>query len=110
MKSLNQLSERSFLKLFFLFFSLSFLIAAFFMPDRDQMIPGPLRIITSPTLSSTNAFSIGGFAATFLNMGLLGIICTILYCIPGDKPNHEAVLVTLLTIGFGSWGIHILNI
>lgn len=80
------------------------------MPDRQQMIPGLLQIITSPTLSSTNAFSIGGFAATFLNMGLLGMICTILYCIPGDKPNHEAVLVTLLTIGFGSWGIHILNI
>ena len=80
------------------------------MPDRADMLPGFLRIIQSPTLSSTNAFSIGGYAATFLNMGLLGIICSALYCIPGDKPNHEAVLVTLLTIGFGAWGIHILNI
>ena len=80
------------------------------MPDRAQMIPGLLRIIHNPTLSSTNAFSIGGYAATFLNMGLLGIICSVLYGIPGDKPNHQAVLVTLLTIGFGAWGIHILNI
>ena len=80
------------------------------MPDRQQMIPGLLRIIQNPTLSSTNAFYIGGYAATFLNMGLLGLICAALYSIPGDKPNHEAVLVTLLTIGFGSWGIHILNI
>ena len=80
------------------------------MPDRAQMIPGLLRIITMPTLSSTNAFYIGGYAATFLNMGLLGLICSALYSIPGDKPNHEAVLVTILTIGFGSWGIHILNI
>ena len=80
------------------------------MPDRQQMIPGLLRIIQNPTLSSTNAFSIGGYAATFLNMGLLGLICSALYSIPGDKPNHEAVLVTILTIGFGSWGIHILNI
>lgn len=80
------------------------------MPDRADMIPGLIRIIKNPTLSSTNAFSIGGYAATFLNMGLLGLICSVLYCIPGNKPNHEAVLVTLLTIGFGSWGIHILNI
>ena len=110
MSTFKQMSERSFLRLFFFVFSSFFLIAAFFMPDRADMIPGLLRIIQSPTLSSTNAFSIGGYAATFLNMGLLGIICSALYSIPGDKPNHEAVLVTLLTIGFGSWGIHILNI
>lgn len=107
---LKQLSERSFLTLFFFLFSSAFLIAAFFMPDRQQMIPGFLRILTNPTLSSTNAFSIGGYAATFLNMGLLGLICSVLFSIPGDKPTHEAVLVTILTIGFGSWGIHILNI
>ena len=110
MKRLQNLSERNFLKCFFLFFSLSFLVAAFCMPDRADMLPGLLRIIKSPTLSSTNAFYIGGYAATFLNMGLLGLICTALYCIPGQKPNHEAVLVTLLTVGFGSWGIHIVNI
>lgn len=110
MKRLQNLSERNFLKCFFLFFSLSFLTASCFMPDRADMIPGLIRIISQPTLSSTNAFSIGGFSATFLNMGLLGLICTALYCIPGEKPNHEAVLVTMLTVGFGAWGIHIANI
>lgn len=80
------------------------------MPDRDQMLPGFWEILNQPSLASTSAFYIGGFSATFLNMGLLGMICTALYCIPGDKPNHEAVLVTILTIGFGSWGIHVLNI
>ena len=110
MRHIKQMSERSFLRLFFFLFSGAFLIAAFFMPDRADMIPGLLRIIRNPTLSSTNAFSIGGYAATFLNMGLLGLICSVLYSIPGNKPNHEAVLITLLTIGFGSWGIHILNI
>lgn len=110
MRYLRQMSERSFLKLFFFLFSSAFLIAAFFMPDRAEMIPGFLRILNQPTLASTNAFSIGGYSATFFNMGLLGLICSILYCIPGEKPNHEAVLVTILTIGFGSWGIHVLNI
>lgn len=110
MKKLNQLSEREFLIRFFFLFSSAFLIAAFFMPDRAQMLPGFWRILSQPTLASTNAFYIGGFAATFLNMGLLGLICAALYCIPGNKPNHEAVMVTILTIGFGAWGIHVLNI
>ena len=110
MKRLNRLSERDFLTLFFTCFSLSFLIAAFLMPDRAQMLPGLLRIVSSPTLSSTNFFSLGGYAATFLNMGLVGLICTALYCTPGRQANNAATLVTLLTVGFGSWGIHVLNI
>ena len=109
MKHLNKLPENQFLKIFFTCFSLSFLLAAFFMPDRADMLPGLWRIVSSPTLSSTNFFSLGGYAATFLNMGLVGLICTAIYCLPGEKPNHAATLVTILTTGFGSWGIHILN-
>ena len=109
MKRLNDLSERQFLKLFFLFFSLSFLTAAFLMPDRSDMLPGLARILTQPTKAYTNFFSVGGFSATFLNMGLVGLCCTGLYCLPGKKDNSTATLVTILTTGFGSWGIHILN-
>ena len=109
MKRLNDLSERSFLKLFFLFFSSSFLIAAFFMPDRARMLTGLVQIISQPSKGSTNCFSIGGYAATFLNMGLIGYICTALYCIPGKKSDSAATLVTILTTGFGAWGINIVN-
>ena len=109
MKRLNALPEKKFLKIFFACFSLSFLIAAFFMPDRSQMLPGLWQIISNPTKGSTNNFSIGGYAATFLNMSLLGFICTGLYCIPGKKSDSAAVLVTILTTGFGAWGIHIVN-
>ena len=58
LKRLNDLSERDFLKLFFLFFSCSFLIAAFFMPDRAQMLPGLWKILSQPTKASTSFFSI----------------------------------------------------
>ena len=109
MKRLNDLSETAFLKRFFFFFSLSFLIAAFCMPDRANMLPGLWKILSMPTLSATSFFDYGGYAATFLNMGLVGMVCTGLYCIPGKKANHAATLVTILTTGFGSWGIHILN-
>ncbi len=109
MRKLNKLPEEQFLKIFFTFFSCSFLIAALFMPDRADMIPGLWRILSNPTKASTNFFSVGGYAATFLNMGLVGLICTALYCIPGRQANNAATLVTLLTVGFGAWGIHILN-
>ena len=109
MKRFNDLPERSFLKLFFLFFSLSFLTASFLMPDRSEMLPGLWRILSQPTKAYTNFFAVGGFSATFLNMGLVGLCCTGLYCIPGEKDNSTATLVTILTTGFGSWGIHILN-
>jgi hypothetical protein len=109
LKRFNDLPERSFLKLFFLFFSLSFLTASFLMPDRSEMLPGLWRILSQPTKAYTNFFAVGGFSATFLNMGLVGLCCTGLYCIPGEKDNSTATLVTILTTGFGSWGIHILN-
>ena len=109
MKRLNQLSEHDFLSAFFSFFSLSFIIAAFVMPDRAEMLSGLWQIVSSPTKASTNFFSLGGYAATFLNMGLVGFICTAFYMLPGERPNHAATLVTILTTGFGSWGIHIVN-
>ena len=109
MKKWNSLPENVFLKGFFLCFSLSFLAAAFCMPDRGQMLTGLWKILGAPTKASTNFFSLGGYAATFLNMALVGLVCTAVYCIPGKKANHAAVLVTILTTGFGSWGIHILN-
>ena len=79
------------------------------MPDRAQMLTGLWKILSQPTKASTSFFFIGGYAATFLNMGLVGLICTALYWIPGKKSNSAATLVTILTTGFGSWGIHILN-
>ena len=109
MDNLNKMHEDKFLSIFFACFSASFLLAAYVMPDKQDMLPGLWRILNSPTKAATNFFSIGGYSATFLNMGLVGLICTGLYIIPGRQANNAATLVTLLTVGFGSWGIHILN-
>ena len=109
MKKLNNLSESSFLKLFFAFISICFIIAAVIMPDRGNMINGLLKIMTQPCKISTNYFALGGFAATFLNMGLVGLLCTYLCYLPGAKANQVTTLGVLLTIGFGSWGMNLLN-
>ena len=109
MKKLRNIPESIFLKLFFLFVSVAFLVAALCMPDRAQMFTGLGKILTGPTKLSTNYFSVGGFAATFLNIGLVALACTVLYHITGAKPNNVSTLAFLLTLGFCSWGLHILN-
>jgi hypothetical protein len=110
MKKIKNLSEASFLKLFFALFSLAFVVAAVCMPDRNTMITGLWRILITPCKVTTNYFSVGGYAATFLNMGLVGLICWLLYVVFQGKPNNASTLAVILTIGFGSWGINILNI
>ncbi len=110
MKKIRELSESSFLKLVFAFFTVAFLIAAVCMPDRATMFSGLWQILSQPSKVSTNYFAVGGYAATFLNMGLVGLICTVLYCLPGAKANNASNLAFILTLGFCSWGINILNI
>lgn len=109
MKRLRDLSEEAFLKLFFLCFSCSFLLAIPFLPDRERMLSGLWDIVRAPCKSQTSYFAVGGYAATFLNMGLIGLVCTGLYCLPGKKPANAYTLATILTVGFGSWGINLLN-
>lgn len=109
MKRLNEISEESFLKLFFFCFSASFFLAIPFLPDREHLLSGLWDIVRAPCKSQTSYFAVGGYAATFLNMGLVGLVCAGLYCLPGKKPSSAYTLATILTIGFGSWGINLLN-
>ena len=109
MKKLNALSESDFLKALFGFFTVAFLAAALLMPDRAQMISGLQRIISQPNKISTNYFYLGGYAATFLNMGLVALSCLALYVLFGATANNVSTLAFLLTLGFTSWGINILN-
>lgn len=109
MKRLNKMQEAKFLRLFFGFVSVCFLVAAFIMPDRNAAFSGFWKIMSGTCKISTNYFALGGFSATFLNMGLVGLICTALCLLPGAKPNNVTTLGVLLTVGFGSWGINPLN-
>ena len=110
MKKIKNLPEGSFLKLFFAFFTAAFLIAAVCMPDRGTMFSGLWKILITPCKVTTNYFSLGGYAATFLNMGLVGLISLLLFILFKGTPNNVSTLAFVLTLGFGSWGINILNI
>ncbi len=110
MKKLQTMEESKFLRLFFLVFSLFFLVAAPVMPDRGTMFTGLWKILSSTCKVTTNYFSIGGYAATFLNMGLVGLLSWALFFLPGAKATNVSTLAVILTVGFGSWGINILNV
>ena len=110
MNKIKNLSEGSFLKLLFAFFSAAFLIGAFCMPDRGEMFTGLVNILTQPSKLTASYFAIGGYAATFLNMALVGFICLLLFVAFKGNPNNASTLAFILTLGFGSWGINILNI
>jgi len=43
-------------------------------------------------------------------MGLVGLACFALFGVFKGTPNNVSTLAVLLTVGFGSWGINILNI
>ena len=109
MKKIRNLSEGNFLKLFFAFFSFAFLIAAFLMPDRSTMLPDFWQILSQPSKLTCSYFATGGYAATFLNMALVGFICLGLFVIFKGTPNNASTLAFILTQGFGSWGINVLN-
>ncbi len=110
MKKIKALSEGEFLKLFFALIAAAFLVGAVCMPDRASMFSGLMTIISNPGKVSTNYFALGGYAATFLNMGLVTLICLGLFIVCKGTPNNVSTLAVLLTAGFGSWGINILNI
>ena len=110
MKKIRNLSEGNFLKLFFAFFSFVFLIAAFFMPDRSTMLPDFWQILSQPSKLTCSYFATGGYAATFLNMALVGFISLGLFVVFKGTPNNASTLAFILTQGFGSWGINVLNI
>ena len=73
------------------------------------MFSGMMDIWLGTCKISTNYFALGGYAATFLNMGIVGLICTALFFLPGAKANNVSTLGVLLTIGFASWGMNPVN-
>ena len=109
MKKIANLSESNFLKLFFAFFTLCFFVASLCMPDRSTLLAGWVKILLSPCKVTTNYFWLGGYAATFFNMAMVGLMCLALLCLCKATANNVTTLAFILTVGFGSWGINPLN-
>ncbi len=100
------------IRLSFWLFDLMCLAAALAVPDRGQMFEGLGRICTSSAQFTKSFFdsTYGGLSGTFLNAALVGVICTLAYYLPGSKANALSLLAFFLTVGFGFWGLTVLNI
>lgn len=100
------------LKLIFWMFTLFCMIAAVISPDRGQMLQGLIRICTQSGQVVKSYFdpSYGGYAGAYLNVALVCLVCTLLYYLPGAKPNGTSALAFFLTAGFSFWGITALSI
>ena len=60
MKKIKSMSESNFLKLFFAFVGVAFLVAAICMPDRSTMLSGLWQILRQPCKVTTSFFDLGG--------------------------------------------------
>lgn len=108
-KKYSEYSESDFLQLFFAVLTGFFLLGSLCMPDRAELFSGWKLILTQPAKISTSYFWLGGYAATFFNIGVVGLYCLSLFVYLGGTANNVSTLAFLLTLGFSSWGINPLN-
>ena len=97
------------IRLFFVAMTLALYVAALVAPDRSDCFTGLLAIWNSPTQLTTDFFAVGGISATMLSMGLTMTLCTALTFLPGATMKGSTMAAFLLTLGFSSWGIHLVN-
>ena len=106
MKALKENPIRTFLTAS----TLAFLVAAVLCPDRAQMFTGLAGILMSPAQITKDYFIIGSVSGTFLNVGLVMAVFTVMLYIPGTVSKGSTVAAYFLTAGFSTWGINFLNI
>lgn len=92
-----------------LLFSFFIVCGACLEPPRE-IARGLYKIITDPSVLVSDYLAIGGIAATFINAGLLGIMCTGLLMKLDMKPNGSIYLALFCVFGFGFFGKNLLNI
>jgi len=98
------------LRLYLAALTAAFFAAAVAAPDRADMLSGLGTILMSPAQVTKDYFIVGSISGSFLNMALVGALCTALTCIPGTVVTGMTVTAFVLTMGFTTWGINILNV
>ena len=97
------------IRAFLLASSAAYLLAAVLVPDRGQMMTGLAQILMSPAQLTKDYFIVGSVSGTFLNVGLVGLVCAAMTCLPGAVVNGTTIAAYFLTTGFSFWGINFLN-
>lgn len=91
------------------FFSF-FVISGFFLQPLDDLLRGFAAIARDSSVLLTDYIEVGGIGATFLNAGLIGLICIAILIKLDMKPNGSIVLSLFLMFGFAFFGKNLLNV
>lgn len=98
------------IRLFLALCTVFFYLAAVIAPDRGAMFSGLHDILFSPAQVTKDYFIIGSVSGTFLNMALVATVCLAMLFLPGVVVKGSTIAAFILTMGFTTWGINILNI
>lgn len=90
-------------------FSAAFIIGALCAGNFSELIPGLIRICTRPAQFTMDYLKLGGLGAGFLNTGLIGLICCAMLYFSKAKCSGVTVAAFWLNVGFGTFGMNILN-
>lgn len=93
-----------------LFYSLSAGITALCVGGTSTIFADFVQILSSPSQLTLDYFKIASVAATFLNVALVGLSCTLVFALSGAELNGTSLMAFFLTIGFSFFGMNFLNI
>lgn len=91
-------------------FSLAFVVAAICAGDLGNLIPGFIKINTSPSQFTMDYFVLGGLGSAFLNCGAVGLACCALLYFTKAKCTGLTVAAYWLCVGFATFGMTLFSI
>ncbi|MBB6632343.1 DUF1576 domain-containing protein [Clostridium algidicarnis] len=88
----------------------SFIIFGFIVDTPSNIFHGILTIVMNSDILITDYLALGGVGASFVNAGLLTLMCIFILIKTGIKPNGSTIMAIWLMAGFGFFGKNIANI
>ncbi|MBU5593474.1 DUF1576 domain-containing protein [Clostridium sp. MSJ-4] len=88
----------------------SFVIFGFLIDTPKNIFNGIITIILNSDILITDYLALGGIGASFVNSGLLTLMCIFLLIKVGIKPNGSTIMALWLMSGFGFFGKNIANV
>ena len=92
-----------------LFYSLASILTAVLSGDLTGTFQGFLKILSSPAQLTMDYFKLGTVGGTFLNVGMTGLSCVVVFALSRFAVNGLSLMSFFLTIGFSFFGMNFLN-
>jgi hypothetical protein len=91
-------------------YSIALLVTALLAGNLGQSFAGLWKIVSSPAQLTMDYFKLGTPGGTFLNAGLVGLACVLVFWVSKFELNGATLMAFFLTIGFSFFGMNIMNI